>query len=179
MEDNEVHLLNAKPDVVHETAPPKSRWSRLQRALPLWVAFLVSCWWLAAIGVTLIMKQTVGSDAAIFPFPIMLTGLTNAFTGILAFQSGRVGLLALRSASMPPLKSAERIKLLAIGLMMGIEIAATNKSLEFLTVRANYDEFHKCLIHACNYLVLGSGAFRNAPPACHLPANSRSLAAAL
>lgn len=98
------------------------------------IGLLVTLWWASAIGVTVVIKMTVGSrethDTALFPFPFALTAVTNGLCGVLSWIGAFF--LQMHGASLPKLQRSEQFKLLAIGLIQGVEIGFNNKALEFL-----------------------------------------------
>lgn len=134
--------LPPTPKGLGDDACAPSRW--MPRVVQTWEKILMclALWWTCAVAATLSMKSIVMSphsedhDAAPFPFPFAFTAMTNLMTGLLsraaeAVQRRRCTSEAAREA---PLQRADHIRLLALGLIQGIEIGCSNKALEFLAV---------------------------------------------
>ena len=90
---------------------------------------LVLAWWSVSAAVTIAMKQTVGKDGS-YPFPFALTAMTNGVCGwmsVLACRSKRT-----KHARRNGLRDCA--ELVGVGVMQGVEIGMSNKSLEYLSV---------------------------------------------
>mmetsp|Transcript_25685 Transcript_25685/g.81518 ORF Transcript_25685/g.81518 Transcript_25685/m.81518 type:complete len:240 (+) Transcript_25685:117-836(+) len=123
--------VGVQPERCHEVRPASSF------ALLLRVSVLVTCWWTAAICVTLVIKGTIKPGGAVlggagFPYPFALSGLTNSATGLLAL--GLSCIARPHAAPLPPLGWGDIVKLAALGGVQGIEIGCTNKALEYISV---------------------------------------------
>ncbi|CAE7243497.1 SLC35C2 [Symbiodinium necroappetens] len=93
---------------------------------------LVITWWSISAAVTVVMKQTVGRDGS-YQFPFALTAMTNGVCGwmsVLACRSKRTK--SARRNSL--LRWLDIVKLVGLGVIQGIEIGMSNKSLEYLSV---------------------------------------------
>lgn len=111
----------------------------------------ITLWWTSAIVVVLLMKRTVRPGA--YPFAFAFTSLTQPCTGAVALLCAR---LARHRQAGPPLPACSRLevaKLCAIGLIMGVETALTNKALQFLTVAA------RTMINSTNVLFMMATAW--------------------
>lgn len=106
------------------------------------ILLCIALWWMCAVAATLSMKSIVMSphgedhEEAPFPFPFAFTAMTNLLTGLLSRTAEAVQrwMTTAEDQREVPLLRMDRIKLLALGLIQGIEIGCSNKSLEFLAV---------------------------------------------
>mmetsp|Transcript_62489 Transcript_62489/g.161310 ORF Transcript_62489/g.161310 Transcript_62489/m.161310 type:complete len:378 (+) Transcript_62489:1-1134(+) len=92
---------------------------------------LILVWWSSAVLITLQLKSMLG-HGGLFPFSILLTGLTNVTTGILTSIMLRIS--PRSSAPLPPLRWREVAVLTLLGAIQGFEFACSNKALESLSV---------------------------------------------
>lgn len=94
---------------------------------------LVGLWWAVSAAITVVMKQTVGSQGQ-YQFPFALTALTNGVCGWISMcacycQKGKFW-------ANHSLRRIDVCQLLFLGVLQGVEIGMSNKSLEFLSVSA-------------------------------------------
>ena len=104
------------------------RWSFSWRSQ---MCLLVMTWWSISAAVTIVMKQTVGSNGS-YQFPFALTAMTNGVCGwisVVTYRSRRA-----KHARRNVLRWLDFAKLMGLGVLQGIEIGMSNKSLEYLSV---------------------------------------------
>ena len=94
---------------------------------------LVILWWAVSAAITVVMKQTVGSHGQ-YKFPFALTALTNGVCGWISMcacycQKGKFW-------ANNSLRRMDIFQLVLLGMLQGVEIGMSNKSLEFLSVSA-------------------------------------------
>lgn len=99
------------------------------RHLQLQVALLTALWWTAAVLVVLYMKRTL----TLFHHPFVITWLCNWWCGLMALCIAMV----VHPKRLPPFRRDEVLKLIAIGMINGVEIGCCNKALEFLSVSSS------------------------------------------
>eukprot|EP00438_Fugacium_kawagutii_P013851 Skav219992 [mRNA] locus=scaffold137:232426:233217:- [translate_table: standard] len=92
---------------------------------------LVILWWAISAAITVVMKQTVGSHGQ-YQFPFALTAMTNGVCGWISMcacycQKGNFW-------SNSSLRRIDVVHLIVLGILQGVEIGMSNKSLEFLSV---------------------------------------------
>lgn len=119
----------------------------------LQVAVLAVVWWTAAVIVTLWIKDVLSpfnGRPALFPHSFLFTGILNlcvAAFSLLFAQASRLG-----SASgggegpVPALGRHELAFLLFVGVLQGIELGLTNKSLSLVSVSVNRMVMACCVI---------------------------------
>ena len=97
------------------------------------MCMLVVIWWAVSAAITVVMKQTVGTQGQ-YQFPFALTALTNGACGCISMcacycQKGKFW-------ANHSLRRIDVCQLLFLGVLQGVEIGMSNKSLEFLSVSA-------------------------------------------
>lgn len=95
------------------------------------MCLLVAIWWAVSAAITVVMKQTVGSDGG-YQFPFALTALTNGVCGWFSMcacfcQKGNFW-------NNSSLRRIDVAQLIFLGILQGVEIGMSNKSLHFLSV---------------------------------------------
>ena len=93
------------------------------------MCLLVMIWWAVSAGITVLMKQTVNQT---YQFPFALTALTNGLCGWFSMCI----CLCRGKLCNKKLRRLDVAQLLLLGIMQGVEIGMSNKSLEFLSVSA-------------------------------------------
>ena len=97
------------------------------------MCMLVLIWWAVSAAITVLMKQTVGSHGR-YQFPFALTALTNGVCGWISMGACfcQKGKFWVNSS----LRKIDVLQLIFLGILQGVEIGMSNKSLEFLSVSA-------------------------------------------
>lgn len=97
------------------------------------IVVLCSAWWFASVVVILLLKLLVSNKEVDFPYPFTVSGIINIVTSVLAYMCSRAD--GNRKQVDPAFRlNIFSLPVIAIGLVQGFELGASNKVLQLMSV---------------------------------------------
>jgi len=108
-------------------------WHEVRTVEFIQIVLLCSCWWVASVLVIVLLKILVSDIQIDFPYPFAVSGFMNIVVCALGYMWRGIEI------RRKEIKGGVRLRLLsfpiaAIGLIQGLELSASNKVLQLITI---------------------------------------------